>query len=476
MSVQVCPKCKKEVSDSNFCPECGEKLNKHEVIPPNDNDSGDFNSAQGSDGDIFEPAETEPIPYVPANDPQGQDPAYYPAIDQNEAEKQVVAKKKKKKAVKIALASFSVLILSVIIISVASKNALTDYEKGQVNEMISSIDALPDEIGLSDESRVEALQGKFDKLNEKQQKKVKNRKEITNAAEEIETLKVNEVIAAIDSIGTVTADSYNSIKSAKEKYQNLPTELRGRVDNYDKLTALEDEYYNVAAEKVKGLINDLGEVTLKSKAKLDEIDNQYKALPEKAKRLVSNYSEYTEAEKKYNKLVEAEKKRKKEEKIKQYKAALQSLRATSDSIKGYKWYYPQSFPNYINTRSYFLPYIATDIKTGELEAVRIKADYTGDDWVFWKKLIINIDGENYYKTVNYFDIEHDNDYGDVWEYYDWEAWYSDIEMLREIAKSKKTIVRFEGDQYHKDIEITANDKQGIKTVLAAYDAWNAAQE
>ena len=156
--------------------------------------------------------------------------------------------------------------------------------------------------------------------------------------------------------------------------------------------------------------------------------------------------------------------------MKEFKSALSGFKKTTDSIRGYAWYDVQSMPKYTNIRSYFLPYIATDLKTGEFESLRIKAHYTGDKWLFWKKLTVNVDGENtYIYPPNYSDVKRDNARGDVWETYDFRATDSDIELLRKIAKSKKTIVRFEGDQYYKDVEVTAADKQGIKQMLTAYD-------
>ena len=116
-----------------------------------------------------------------------------------------------------------------------------------------------------------------------------------------------------------------------------------------------------------------------------------------------------------------------------------------------------------------MPYICTNLKTGEFVSLRIQANYTGDDWLFWEKLTINIDGENTYKNANYSDINRDNDYGDVWETYDYNATDLDVELLRKIVQSKKTIVRFEGKHYYKDVEVTAADKQGIKQMLTAYD-------
>ena len=46
---------------------------------------------------------------------------------------------------------------------------------------------------------------------------------------------------------------------------------------------------------------------------------------------------------------------------------------------------------------------------------------------------------------------------------------SQTELLRDISTSQKTIIRFEGDDYHYDMVVSDKDKQGIKEVLDAYE-------
>jgi len=48
-----------------------------------------------------------------------------------------------------------------------------------------------------------------------------------------------------------------------------------------------------------------------------------------------------------------------------------------------------------------------------------------------------------------------------------------VAMLRTIANSSETIVRFEGDDYYHDITISSSDKEGIAQILTVYDALSA---
>ena len=131
------------------------------------------------------------------------------------------------------------------------------------------------------------------------------------------------------------------------------------------------------------------------------------------------------------------------------------------------FYYPSSFPEYINDRSYALCYV------GDSESstwVRIVYDYVGTDWVFWKELIFLVDGNTYTRTINYFDIEHDNSGGQVWEYIDFTADEDDLKLFAAIAASDEAIVRFEGDGGKRyDLTVSQEDKDSIRDVLAVYE-------
>lgn len=94
--------------------------------------------------------------------------------------------------------------------------------------------------------------------------------------------------------------------------------------------------------------------------------------------------------------------------------------------------------------------------------------YTGDSWIFFKKITVSLDGQNYVKDFDYFDVSRDNGSGDVWEYVDISPSGTDINMLRAIAASKESIVRFQGDDYHYDLTVKSSDKSAIISVLDAY--------
>ena len=143
-----------------------------------------------------------------------------------------------------------------------------------------------------------------------------------------------------------------------------------------------------------------------------------------------------------------------------------------DRVQNMKFYTPKVIKYYdsdtwaADIRCFVVPYIGMDDSSCWL---RLLYNYTSDDWVFFKKVTFAIDGERYYESFNYFDIVHDNEGGDVWEYIDVEVSESDIELLKKIANSTETIVRFEGDDYSYDFTIPEADKQAIRDVITVYD-------
>lgn len=148
------------------------------------------------------------------------------------------------------------------------------------------------------------------------------------------------------------------------------------------------------------------------------------------------------------------------------KKALAKLNKTYDKVEGISWYKSKNEPYYADTRSFVLPYIG--VNDSGSKWLRLVFHYTGSDWIFFDKVTIMVDGEKYYKEFDYFDVDRNNGGGNVWEWADISPTSNDIEMLKAIAASSETIVRFQGDTYHYDLTVKSTDKTAIKDVLDAY--------
>ncbi len=277
----------------------------------------------------------------------------------------------------------------------------------------------------------------------------------------------------VDKIGNITVNSISAIEKAEKAYNALSEEEKALVSNIPNTLNNARKEYETAkqeanqkeADKVTALINSLGSVTLNSKSQIEEISNAYSKLSREAKDLVVNYSTFVSAKNNYETLVEAEKER-------LLKNASAKFTIEQDKVEGVTWYTSKTQPYYADTRSFVLPYIG--VKSGQ-PWICIRYHYTGDSWVFWNTLKIVIDGQKYEKSVPYFDIIHDND-TEVWEYYD-VAFNAragldtaDLKMLRQIADSKETIIRFQGDSGSYDLTVLQKDKDAIRDVLNLYEA------
>ena len=218
------------------------------------------------------------------------------------------------------------------------------------------------------------------------------------------------------------------------------------------------------ANEVVSLIDAIGTVTLDSNASIKAARDAYNALSADAQALVSNYDVLTTAETESANLWSVEKERLYNENVGKFEADV-------DKVEGITWYMHNSMPDYIDVRSYIIPYIGVQ---GDNTWICIRYNYTEDDWVFWEKLTIVTDNEKYIKTVGPFDTVRDNDGGVVWEWYDECLYYNqaldsdELLMLKDISESTETIIRFEGDEYYYDLTVTDTDKAIIKDVLGLY--------
>lgn len=185
---------------------------------------------------------------------------------------------------------------------------------------------------------------------------------------------------------------------------------------------------------------------------------------ETAKKLLTTI-EATESKEAIAKKAEEEKK-KSEEKQRLAKA-LSNTKTKIDEVQEITWYYAKTTTEYTDTNEIYA-YLGK--KEEAPPWLRLNFQYAGDDWLFIDRYIFKVDGETYTIETEYGEVERDNGGGGVWEWYDFGATSTDIDMLRAIATSTKTVLRYEGDQYYKDRTITATEKKALLTILDAYTA------
>ena len=141
-----------------------------------------------------------------------------------------------------------------------------------------------------------------------------------------------------------------------------------------------------------------------------------------------------------------------------------------DKVQKLTWYQHKNQPQYTDITCYMYPYIGRmdDGYTWLRVALNYTDAKTDAGWIFFDHVIFSVDGENTTKYFNRSEIIRDND-TEVWEIADFEPNASEIQLLKSIANSTETIIRFEGDEYYEDHIVTDKEKAAILDVLTAYD-------
>lgn len=155
------------------------------------------------------------------------------------------------------------------------------------------------------------------------------------------------------------------------------------------------------------------------------------------------------------------------DKLKQYEAALDQRGSTllgrmkrkPDQFSGNVFYEHPNEPPYANSRTYLTVYA---VQNGGYVNLRMRLNYTDDDWLFVSRATFNIDS----RMVRFpgGNWQRDNNH-DIWEWIDVPVSGDVRTILEQIAASNKTIVRFQGQQYYDDEVIRESDKQIIRDMF-----------
>lgn len=269
--------------------------------------------------------------------------------------------------------------------------------------------------------------------------------------------KSQKIEKIISEIGTITLDSETKIQTAQKAYSAADSDVKELVSNYELLESAINTFRELKASTVITLIDSIGNVTIDSESLIAEAREAYNKLDRETKALVENEEILTSAEEELRDLIN-------QKSI----ALLNTLIPTEDKVNKLEWLEHPRMPKYYNVRSFFFPYIGRLTDTG-YTWLRVKANYYGDDWVFFNEIIISADGENTSVKFGSFETEHKIAYGGVAEIGDFMPDESQIEALKSIENSKETIIRFVGDSSYYDLVLSAADKQAIIEVLAAYE-------
>lgn len=158
----------------------------------------------------------------------------------------------------------------------AQENA-NKADKAVAQEVIDLIDALPEEVALTDKSAIEAARNAYASLTDKQQELVTNYGDLTDAEAAIKALEdyeaankkdqaaADEVINLINAIPSdITLDDKATVETARSAYDALTDNQQKSVTNYNTLTDAEveiaklenDNYEEVQSITLVGILVD----------------------------------------------------------------------------------------------------------------------------------------------------------------------------------------------------------------------------
>lgn len=351
----------------------------------------------------------------------------------------------------IVIAACSILLSSNFILN--STASMLNIGRSEATIAADNLISEIGEVTLNSSGKIKEAEDAVAVLSKDEKSRMRNEKKLEKAKAEYTNLQADEIKDKIAAVGEVTLNSEQAISDARSAFNNSSDEVKKLVDNISVLEDAEKALSELRVKYVEDMISKIGNVTLDSENSINEAQATFDKLLDTDKAKVSNADILNTANMKLKEL--------------KLSSVIDKLTIETDKVQGTTFYSPRCMPKYADTRCYVLPYIG---KNNNGVWLRLDYHYTGDSWVFFKSIKILADGKNYSKTFNYFNINRKNEGGKVWEWIDTEASSADIEMLKAIANSNETIVRYEGDADVYDLTVTSGDKQGIKDVLTAYEA------
>ena len=171
---------------------------------------------------------------------------------------------------------------------------LSGYAADAVEKLIDAIGT----VTLDSEETIKAARDAYDALTEEQKAQVGNYQTLLDAEAKLADLQaVDAVEKLIDAIGTVTLDSEEAIKAARDAYDALTDAQKEQVGNYQTLLDAEAKLADLqAADAVEKLIDAIGTVTLDSEETIKAARDGYDALTDAQKAQVGNYQTLLDAE------------------------------------------------------------------------------------------------------------------------------------------------------------------------------------
>ncbi len=154
--------------------------------------------------------------------------------------------------------------------------------------------------------------------------------------------------------------------------------------------------------------------------------------------------------------------------VKRRELYMNAMRIKTDEVRDLVSYTHKDSTEFLNSGSEFYCYVIKGNDTRP--TLRLKIQYVADEWLFVRRFTVKA-GESTFEidASGLGEMERDNEGGKIWEWYDRPVDAELKKMLTAIAASDRAILRFEGDQYRKDLEINSRDCDRLRSVLAVHE-------
>ena len=223
-----------------------------------------------------------------------------------------------------------------------------DKKIERVEKKIQSIKTITEESG----NAINAAREAFDRLAPELQGAVSNKDTLSKAEETFEQLAIQTVTDAINQIGAVSLDNEDAIIAAEKAYNKFDESIQQKIENRDVLFAAEETLTQLKIEKAQSAIEEIGNVTLGSKAVIDAANAAFNSIPTASRIKVENREKLTKAKETYDALVNEQKRQAEIEDARKLIRVTKVAVSAPDSSGGVELYF-----NYINNSDKVIKYV-----------------------------------------------------------------------------------------------------------------------
>ena len=223
-----------------------------------------------------------------------------------------------------------------------------DKKIERVEKKIQSIKTVTEDSG----NTIKAAREAFEQLPAELQGDVSNKDTLSQAEETFEQLAIQTATDAINKIGTVSLDNEDAIIAAEKAYSKFDESIQQKIENRDVLFAAEETLTQLKVDRAQSAIDAIGNVTLDSKNAIDVAKEAFNSIPTDARDKVKNRDDLTKAKDSYAALMYEQKRQEEIDEARKLIHVTKVAVSAPDSAGGVELYF-----NFINESEKTIKYV-----------------------------------------------------------------------------------------------------------------------